>query len=81
MDNTKASTLQDIVDATEFISNPLDQYTSFTYNLEWIVVDRETDRRFQQFEGFNIEGISNNEWPSVDDNYITIAKTGALNRI
>ena len=77
MDNTKASTLQDIVDATEFISNPLDQYTSYTYNLEWLVVDRETDRRFQQFEGFNIEGISNNEWPSVDDNYITIAKTGA----
>ena len=76
MDNTRASALHDIVEKQDFIENPLDQYNSYTYNLEWFVVDVDMDREFHIHEGFSMIDIVNDKWPSQNDNYIAIAKTG-----
>ena len=74
--STQATSLSDVVDAHEFIENPLDIYENYTYNIEWFVVDRDADRKFQSMEAFNIGTIVSGGWPGVEDNKITIAETG-----
>jgi hypothetical protein len=59
-----------------FIPNPLDDYHSYTYSLEWFVVDKTETARFQAAETSMIKQIVNDEWPSLDTKYVTIAKTG-----
>ena len=77
MDNTQAITLSDIADTQEFLENPLDVYESYTYNIEWFVVDRDSDQRFQEFgETLDAITIVNDGWPTPQDTKITIAKTG-----
>ena len=77
MDNTQAITLSDIADTHEFLENPLDVYETYTYNIEWFVVDRDADQKFQEFgENLNVATIVNDGWPGVTDTKITIAKTG-----
>ncbi len=76
-DNTQAKSLDSWVDNHEFLENPLDVYESYTYNIEWFVVDIDADLKFQEFgETFNVESIVNDGWPGVEDTKITIAKTG-----
>lgn len=77
MDNTQASSLSGLIDSYDFFENPLDVYESYTYTLEWFVVDRDTDRRFQQFgESMNVSSVVRDAWPGPEDVKITIAKTG-----
>ena len=76
MDNSVNSTLKDIVDQNVFIENPLDEFDSYTYTLEWFVCDRETTREFQLHEAFKMKDIVANAWPQPTQNKITIAKTG-----
>ena len=77
MDNTQAITLEGVVDKHEFLENPLDVYESYTYNIEWFVVDRDADLKFQEFgETLNVVSVVNDGWPGVEDTKITIAKTG-----
>ena len=77
MDNTQAITLSDIADTYEFLENPLDVYENYTYNIEWFVVDRDSDQRFQEFgETLDVVTIVNDGWPTIRDTKITIAKTG-----
>lgn len=76
MDQSKPSSLNEIVDAHTFLENPLDEYANYTYNLEWFVVDRGSDRKFQLEEAGNIQDIVNNNWPKMSDGKIILAKTG-----
>jgi len=76
MDQSKPSSLTEIVEAHTFLENPLDEYANYTYNLEWFVVDRGADRKFQLEEAGNIHDIVNNNWPKMSDGKIIIAKTG-----
>ena len=77
MDITQATTLSDFVDTKEFLENSLDVYESYTYNLEWFVVDIDADRKFQEFgETLSVVSVVNDGWPGVGDTKITIAKTG-----
>ena len=76
-DNTQATSLDSWVDSHEFLENPLDVYESYTYNIEWFVVDIDVDRKFQEFgETFDVLSVVNDGWPGVEDTKITIAKTG-----
>jgi len=76
-DNTQAQSLDSWVDNHEFLENILDVYESYTYNIEWFVVDIDVDRKFQEFgETFNVVSVVNDGWPGVEDTKITIAKTG-----
>ena len=59
-----------------FIPNPLDDYHAYTYSLEWFVVDKNETANFQAAETSMIKQIVNDEWPSLDTKYVTIAKTG-----
>ena len=81
MNNSQPNSLGAIVDQhallDKFIGNPLDAYESFTYNLEFFVVDRTADRMFQLQESFTVHDVANNKWPGADVNSITIAKTGS----
>ena len=77
MDNTQASSLSELIDTYDFFENPLDVYESYTYTLEWFVVDRDTDRRFQEFgESIDVSSVVRDAWPGPEDVKITIAKTG-----
>ena len=76
MDNSVNSTLKDIVDQNIFIENPLDEFDSYTYTLEWFVCDKLTTREFQIHEAFKMKEIVANAWPQAGQNKITIAKTG-----
>ena len=49
MNNSQASSLNELIDSNDFFENPLDVYESYTYTLEWFVVDREADIRYQEF--------------------------------
>jgi hypothetical protein len=70
------TSLADFVDTHEFIENPLNVFDSYTYNLEWFVVDREANRKFMLEESFIIKDIVENNWPDPNDNKVIIAKTG-----
>ena len=70
------TSLSDIVDNHEFIENPLDAYETYTYNIEWFVVDKNADREFQAMEAYNVETIINDGWPEPNINKVIIAKTG-----
>lgn len=77
MDNTQASSLSELIDTYDFFENPLDVYESYTYTLEWFVVDRDADRRFQEFgESIDVSSVVRDAWPGPEDVKITIAKTG-----
>ena len=77
MDNTQATTLSDVVETHEFLENPLDVYETYTYNIEWFVVDIDSDRKFQEFgETLSVVEVVNDGWPGIEDTKITIAKTG-----
>ena len=76
MNNTLNATLKDIVDKNTFVENPLDEFDSYTYTLEWFVCDRETTREFQEHEASMMKDIVTNAWPRTEQNIITIAKTG-----
>ena len=76
MEQSRPSSLNEIVDAHTFLENPLDEYENYTYNLEWFVVDRAADRKFQLEEAGNIQDIVNNNWPKMGDGKIILAKTG-----
>lgn len=76
MDNSVNSTLKDIVDQNIFIENPLDEFDSYTYTLEWFVCDKLTTREFQIHEAFKMKEIVSNAWPQAGQNKITIAQTG-----
>ena len=77
MNNSQASSLSELIDSNDFFENPLDVYESYTYTLEWFVVDREADIRYQEFgESLNVQTVVNDGWPGPEDVKITIAKTG-----
>jgi hypothetical protein len=77
MNNSQASSLNELIDSNDFFENPLDVYESYTYTLEWFVVDREADIRYQEFgESLNVQTVVNDGWPGPEDVKITIAKTG-----
>ena len=77
MDNTQASSLSGLIDSYDFFENPLDVYESYTYTLEWFVVDTAADKRYQQFdESINVSSVVKDAWPGPEDVKITIAKTG-----
>ena len=72
----KVTSLLDIVDNHEFIENPLDAYETYTYNIEWFVVDKNAHREFLAMEAYNVETIINDGWPGPNINKVIIAKTG-----
>jgi len=59
----------------DFIENPLDNYKTYTYSLEWFVVNQEQTRKFQLQEAKLAGLIAKDEWPQPTTQYITIAKT------
>ena len=68
--------LASIVDNHPFTPNALDVYENYTYNLELLIVDQNTNRKFLTHESSMIPQIVNNKWPGPEDRGITIAKTG-----
>ena len=60
----------------DFVENPLDNYDSYTYSLEWFVVNRLDTIKFQKQEVLLAKKIANDEWPEPTSQYVTIAKTG-----
>ena len=60
----------------DFVENPLDNYDSYTYSLEWFVVNRLDTIKFQKQEALLAGKIANDEWPEPTTQYVTIAKTG-----
>jgi hypothetical protein len=72
----KATSLDDITQNWNFLENKLDRFSNYTYILEFFCVDIIEERKFHASEGFNVEEISSDAWPSNGINKITIAKTG-----
>jgi len=70
-------TFSDIIKLYEkdFIENPLDRFDSYTYSLEWFVVNHIDTRKFQIQESQLSSIIAKDEWPGPESQYITIAKT------
>ena len=79
-DLTTATSLNDIVDyynaQNKWIENPLDVYHSYTYNLEFFIVDQKNAVEFLINEQSKLEQVATDGWPSDDIKSITIAATG-----
>ena len=80
MIGTNISNLRDLMNQHEadgeFIVNPLDALETYTYTLEWFIVDRTGTRQFQIQEAFDATTIATDSWPKPDTNYVVLAKTG-----
>ena len=80
MIGTNISNLRDLMTQHEadgeFIENPLDALETYTYTLEWFIVDRAGTRQFQIQEAFDATTIATDSWPKPDTNYVVLAKTG-----
>lgn len=79
-DLNTATSLNDIVDyynaQNKWIENPLDVYHSYTYNLEFFIVDQKNAVEFLINEQSKLEQVATDGWPSDDIKSITIAATG-----
>ena len=71
--------LNDVVDYMEnngeVWENALDEYHSYSYNLQLLMVDAVESRKFLINEQFNLESIVNNGWPESSVKSIVIAET------
>lgn len=70
--------LRDLIEEYKdgFVENPLDGFNTYTYSLEWFVVNKLETRKFQLAEASLVKKIANDEWPEPTTQHVTIAKTG-----